>query len=261
MLAKEFGNESCCRISADHFAVQAEEDGLDGKLQTLFNEWAGLNSGNALSVHVGVYVGQDEALHTSVACDRAKLACSALKDKYGNAVNYYSEALREEADRRQYFIENFDRAINEKWIQVYLQAIIRAVNGLVCDVESLARWIDPADGLYPPDSFIPVLEDAGLSYRLDLYMVDRVLEAIKAEADTGLYIVPHSVNLSRSDFYACDMIEEIRKRVDGAGVSRDRITIEITESIFDNDFEFIKEQVERFRELGFPVWMDDFGSG
>jgi diguanylate cyclase (GGDEF)-like protein len=261
MLAKEFGNESCCRISADHFAVQAEEDGLDGKLQTLFNEWAGLNSGNALSVHVGVYVGQDEALHTSVACDRAKLACTVLKDKYGNAVNYYSEALREEADRRQYFIENFDRAINEKWIQVYLQAIIRAVNGQVCDVESLARWIDPADGLYPPDSFIPVLEDAGLSYRLDLYMVDRVLEAIKAEADTGLYIVPHSVNLSRSDFYACDMIEEIRKRVDGAGVSRDRITIEITESIFDNDFEFIKEQVERFRELGFPVWMDDFGSG
>ena len=57
------------------------------------------------------------------------------------------------------------------------------------------------------------------------------------------------------------MVEEIRKRVDASGISRDRLTIEITESIIGSDFEFIKTQVERFRSLGFPVWMDDFGSG
>jgi hypothetical protein len=73
--------------------------------------------------------------------------------------------------------------------------------------------------------------------------------------------VPQSVNLSRSDFDACDMVEEIRRRVDASGVGRDKITIEITESVIGRDFEFMKRQVERFRELGFQVWMDDFGSG
>ena len=84
---------------------------------------------------------------------------------------------------------------------------------------------------------------------------------MKAKEAEGLYIVPHSVNLSRSDFDACDMVEEIRKRVDAAGIRRDRISIEITESVIGSDFNFIKTQVERFRSLGFPVWMDDFGSG
>ena len=57
------------------------------------------------------------------------------------------------------------------------------------------------------------------------------------------------------------MVEEIRQRVDAAGIGRDKITIEITESIIGRDIDFIKEQVERFQALGFPVWMDDFGSG
>ena len=56
-------------------------------------------------------------------------------------------------------------------------------------------------------------------------------------------------------------MEEIRKRVDAAGISHDLITLEITESTIGENFDFIKEQIGRFQRLGFPVWMDDFGSG
>jgi len=74
-------------------------------------------------------------------------------------------------------------------------------------------------------------------------------------------IVPHSINLSRSDFEACDIVEEIRKRVDNAEIERKLISIEITESVLGSDFDYMKEQVDRFRKMGFPVWLDDFGSG
>lgn len=53
----------------------------------------------------------------------------------------------------------------------------------------------------------------------------------------------------------------MRRRVDAAGFSRDKINIEVTESVIGSDFEFMKSQIERFRSLGFRVWMDDFGSG
>ena len=261
VLAKIFGNEHSCRIGADHFAVQTEEAGLDEKLQHMFRDCREMNEGRTLPIHVGVYVAQAEKVHTSVACDWAKLACGALSGRYETAVNYYSHDLSEDAEKRQYIIENLDRAITEKWIQVYLQPIIRTVNGRVCDVEALARWIDPEKGFLSPGDFIPALEDAGLIYKLDLYMVDQILDSMKEEITVGFYAVPHSINLSRSDFDACDMVEEIRKRVDEAGVDRSLITIEITESIIGSDLGFMKEQVERFRDLGFPVWMDDFGSG
>ena len=261
ILASAFGNEHSCRISADHFAVQTEKAGLEDKLQELFDQCRGMNDGKNLPVHIGVYVAESELVPASVACDRAKMACSEISGRYETAVNYYSPNLSEDAGKRQYIIENIDRAIREKWIRMYMQPIIRAVNERVCDVEALARWIDPEKGFLSPADFIPALEDAGLIYKLDLYMVDQILDSMRKEKAAGFYAVPHSINLSRSDFDACDMVEEIRKRVDEAGVDRALITIEITESVIGGSFEFMKEQVERFRSLGFPVWMDDFGSG
>lgn len=261
MLAKVFGEENCCRIGADHFAVITEEEGLQDKLKSIFDDFKELHGGKTPPVHVGIYPYRLEDVHVSYACDRAKLAAVSLKGTYSSAYNYYSEKLREDVLNKQYIIENIDVAIRDKWIQVYLQPIIRTVNGRVCDVEALARWIDPEKGMLSPASFIPVLEDSGLVYKLDLYVVDQVLEMIKIQSVEGFKVVPHSINLSRSDFDACDIVEEIRKRVDAAGISRDRITIEITESIIGKDSGYIREQVKRFQELGFPVWMDDFGSG
>ena len=84
---------------------------------------------------------------------------------------------------------------------------------------------------------------------------------MKRQAADGLAVVPHSLNLSRSDFESCDIVEEICRRMDDAGIARDRLTIEITESMIGSDFEFMKEQVLRFQKEGFNVWMDDFGSG
>lgn len=164
-------------------------------------------------------------------------------------------------EKQQYILDNFDRALQEKWIAVYYQPIVRSVNGCICDEEALARWIDPVKGFLSPADFIPVLEESKQIYKLDLYVLDQILVDIKFMAEQGYYVVPQSLNLSRSDFDMCDIVEEVCKRVDGAGVSRDKITIEITEGALVNDFDFMLSQIERFKKLGFSVWMDDFGSG
>jgi predicted signal transduction protein with EAL and GGDEF domain len=261
LLSSTFGSENCCRIGGDHYAVVARDKGLEDNLNDIFQVFGGLYKGKTPPIHVGIYPRKVEDVPSSTACDRAKFACKSITGSYSSCFNYYSAQLRDDALLRQYIVENIDTAIEEQWIQVYLQPIIRAVNEDVCDVEALARWIDPERGTLSPASFIPALEDAGLIYKLDLYMVDKVLESINEQKADGMYVVPHSINLSRSDFDACDIVEEIRSRVDKAGVRRDILTIEITESTVGKDFEFMKKQVERFQMLGFPVWMDDFGSG
>ncbi|MBR0368486.1 MAG: EAL domain-containing protein [Clostridia bacterium] len=261
LLSNIFHTENCCHIGADRYAAITDENGLDALLDRLFSEWRQMNLRQHLPICVGIYPNRVEEVPVGVAYDRAKIACDALKGAYHSSFKVYSAALSDGLLKHQYVVENFDRALSENWIQVYYQPIMRAINARVCDEEALARWIDPEKGFLSPADFIPCLEDAGLIYRLDLYMLERVLEDIKVKQAEGFYIVPHSVNLSRSDFDACDMVEEIRRRVDAAGVSRDRISIEITESVIGSDFDFMKTQVERFQALGFPVWMDDFGSG
>ena len=261
LLEKTFGKESCCHVAADRFAAGTTEEGLEERLRTLIGEAEKINGGNSLPVRIGVYSGRVESVSPSFAYDRAKMACDSMRQSDISGFNYYRKEMRDAFRRRQYLVANIDRAIREKWIRVYYQPIVRAADGQVCDTEALARWLDPTEGFLSPADFIPYLEDAGLIYKLDLCVLDQVIEKIRAQQEAGVTVVPHSVNLSRSDFETCDIVEELRKRVDAAGIRHDLISVEITESVIASNFEYMNEQVNRFRENGFAVWMDDFGSG
>lgn len=161
----------------------------------------------------------------------------------------------------QYFLYNIDRAISEEWIKAYHQPLVRAASGFVSDEEAFARWEDPELGIFSPADFLPVLEREKLTYKLDLYMIERVLKKMKSQGEHGLFIVPESVNLARSDFESCDMVKEIAKRIDASGLSRDKLSVELSEETIATDVDFFKDVVERFQKEGIKVWMDDYGSG
>ena len=261
IIRAEFGPDKSSRFGQDYFAVFTEIDGLEEKLKTVFLEMKRSNHGKTLNVRAGVYPDSMGLVESSLACDRAKYACNINKDENSSYYRYFDDRMLEMENRKQYVTGNLDRAIAENWITAYYQPIVRVTNGRVCDEEALARWIDPEKGMLSPAEFIPILEESKLIYKVDLRMVDIILEKLKNQKHAGLHIVPNSVNLSRTDFEVCDIVEEITNRVDAAGIPRNLLTIEITESIIGQDFEFMKEQIERFRQLGFRVWMDDFGSG
>ena len=261
LLTNAFGAENCSRFGQDHFVVFAEEAGLEDTLHGLFRRWEELNGHDCPAILTGVYPDDREDVDVSQACDYAKLACDVRRNSYVSIIQYFDMDMLLRGERQQYILSHLDQALAEKWVQVYYQPIVRTSNGRVCDEEALARWIDPERGFLSPADFIPILEEGKLIYKLDLYMVDEVLEKLRRTRERGLFLVPQSINLSRSDFDSCDIVEEIRRRVDGAGFERRLLTIEITESLVGSDFSFIKSQAERFRALGFPVWMDDFGSG
>ena len=261
LLIKYFSSENCSRFGQDHFCVYTKKEGLIETLQKIFTEAKDINSGKTLPLRVGIYSSEMGISNVSTVCDRAKMACDKDRNSYFSHYTYFDDSMMSHSENRRYIIDNLDRAIKEKWIKVYYQPIVRSATGRVCDEEALARWIDGEKGFLSPADFIPILEDANLIYKLDLYITDEILAKMKKQSDAGLYVVPISVNLSRSDFEMCDIVEEIRKRVDAAGIPREKLTIEITESVIGRDVEYMRSQVERFQSLGFNVWMDDFGSG
>ena len=261
ILLKRFGAHRVSRFTGDHFTAVTDEEHVEEDLRYVLEKCETAMDGKRLPIRVGVYPNRLEKVAVNVACDRAKYASDKTKGELGSSVTYFDEVMLKKGEIYTHIIHNIDRALEEGWIQVYYQPIIRAADGKVCDEEALARWIDPKLGFLSPGDFIPALEESKLIYRLDLYVLDQVLKKMKMQEVSGLYLVPQSINLSRMDFESCDVVEEIRRRVDHAGIDRSMISIEITESVIGSNFDFMKEQVNRFRSLGFPVWMDDFGSG
>ena len=261
IIIAHFGKMSSSRFGGDRFAVVTNEGGLEEELKAIFEECRHMNGGRTLPVRVGIYPHRIEDVSSGVACDRAKIACDINRDSAVSCYEYFSEDLLKESEKRRYIIDNFEKAMEEGWIQAYFQPIVRSTNGRVSDEEALARWIDPVRGFMSPADFIPVLEETRLIYKLDLYIAKKIIEKKKIQEKAGIYVVPCSVNISRSDFEACDIVEEIRKLCDDTKMDPAILTIEITESVLTSDFDYMKKQVERFQALGFKVWMDDYGSG
>lgn len=261
IITKHFGAECVCRMGDDHFVAITAEDGIEERLEAVISDTAGMNGGNSVPVCIGVYPYRLGDIDVSEACDRAKYICDIHRGEYESSIHVFESSMTDEVLRERHIISSLDRAIEEQWLKVYYQPIVGAKSRKICDVEALSRWDDPELGFLSPGEFIPVLERAQLIYKVDLYVLDRIIEKMKRQAEDGLAVVPHSLNLSRSDFESCDIVEEICRRMDDAGIARDRLTVEITESMIGKDFDFMKEQVLRFRKEGFNVWMDDFGSG
>ena len=261
LLESIYGKDKCSRFVQDHFVVYTEKSLVDESVQTVFTEWKNLSKKKALPVRTGVYIIDTPEFEIVTACDNAKVATDLNRNTFVSGINYFNKELEADLEKRDYIISNLDRAIAEKWIRVYYQPIIRTINGKVCDEEALSRWIDPVKGFLSPADFIGILEESHLIYKLDLYVVDEIIKKINTMKNEGMNAVPQSVNLSRIDFEECDIVDEICKKMDNAGLDHSLITIEITESIVASDFDYMKTQIERFRNLGFKVWMDDFGSG
>lgn len=261
ILAEEFGNERCCYLGQAHFIAIASDEGIDERISDMIARCEMANDGNSLPIRVGVYINEFEPVDTVVAFDRAKLACDRERNSYRSSVIYFDEDMLSKSINAAYVMKNFDRALDEGWVHVFYQPIVRSDDGTICDREALARWFDPKLGMLPPSAFVPVLEEKKLIHRLDLFMVDRIIGDLRGELDSGKDAVPVSVNLSRVDFDVCDIVDEVSSRMSAAKLPPRLLNIEITESAAGQDGDYMQSQIQRLHDLGFHIWMDDFGSG
>lgn len=259
LLRNHYKNSLISRFGEDHFCLLTEDKDVEENLNILFKDSTNMLDGLSLPVRAGIFNGKIEVV--ARACDKAKLATDIGRHSPLSHFAYYEDDFFEQIQKRDYILNNLDKAIEENWIVPYYQPIMRTINGKVCDEEALARWIDPNKGVIQPNEFISVLEDARLIYKLDLAILDHVLKDFDKKKEIGMTLNPVSINISKVDFECVDIISEIKKRIVASGYPTSLITIEVTESIIAEDKDTLTKQIERFHEEGFKVWMDDFGSG
>ncbi len=192
--------------------------------------------------------------------DRARQACF-YAERHKSSFQIFNEQVSKELQFRQYLLENFESACERGDIQPFYQPEIRVLSKDCCGFEALARWIDPKYGIISPGVFIPLFEQEAIIHKLDIHIIRTVCMDLRNAIDLGKAIVPVSVNLSRVDFRMMDVIREIERCREEFDIPRRLLHIEITESAVAEGEEYMAYIIDQFRELGYQIWMDDFGSG
>lgn len=259
MLKKQFAKDLVCRGMNDHFIVVTDNVGLEEKLCEIRKYVKGTISKISMDLYVGI-CQTDTDSDIIDAIEKAKLACNIQKKKGDKFIRQYDEDLHRTLMLHNYVVNHIDDAIANGYIKVYYQPVVRTISETFCGMEALARWIDPEQGFLNPGEFIGALEESKQIHKLDSHVIELVCEEMREQLDQGYPVVPVSFNLSRLDFTGCDIFEVVESILQKYKIDREYIRVEITESIMASD-SYIQHEIERFRLVGYEVWMDDFGSG
>ena len=157
----------------------------------------------------------------------------------------------------------FKVAIATGQLRLHYQPIISIASGRVLGFEALMRWQHPERGLIPPDLFIPMAEDSGLIIEASRWAVREVCQLIKRldKLRPDLDSVYFSVNMSATDFDDQGFLESFNGILDETRTSASRLNLEITERLLLKQPKNVKETLDRCRDLGISVVIDDFGIG
>ena len=259
VLKKQFADNLVCRSTNDHFVVVADIANLEEKLCEIRKYVKGTVSKISMDLYVGI-CQTDTDSDILDAIEKAKLACNIQKKKGDKFIRQYDEDLHRTLMLHNYVVNHIDDAIANGYIKVYYQPVVRTISETFCGMEALARWIDPEQGFLNPGEFIGALEESKQIHKLDSHVIELVCKEMREQLDQSLPVVPVSFNLSRLDFTGCDIFEVVEGILERYKIDREYIRVEITESIMASD-SYIQHEIERFRLVGYEVWMDDFGSG
>ncbi|MGP1612638.1 MAG: EAL domain-containing protein [Catonella sp.] len=251
-----------CRLSGDKFCVLIEKDKYDEKVFVELAKEISMEDGIHYPIHmqIGVYKIEDRSISASTMIDRAGMAIAENKEDYKNKIFYYDDRIRETKYWEQRLSGELDRAIEENQLKVYLQAQCND-EGKVIGAEALIRWLHPTEGMIPPYRFIEMFEKNGLISKVDVFVWNQVAKLLRKWKDEGKGEYYVSVNISPADFYFLDIYKEFTDLVTKYEIDPSRLKLEITETVIMKDVESRLMIVEKLRDFGFTVEMDDFGSG
>ena len=262
IITEELPGALVSRQSDDHFVAFAKNEDIEDKIACINERVHDLDLDIKPGIEVGGYLFNTwDNVDPHFAIEKARYAYATAKHHSGHIYHLFDKKMQENYTLVQYIVSRIDEAVENGWIVAYYQPVVYAKDRKLCGVEALARWIDPKFGFLNPGVFVGALEDAQLAYKLDLCMLEIVCKNMRRILDNGGTLVPASINFSRADFSIIDVPNEVVRITKKYNIDPKYLHVEITESALLGGQVDLKAAMDRLKENGFAIWLDDFGSG
>jgi diguanylate cyclase (GGDEF)-like protein len=217
----------------------------------------GLEFYSAPSIGLAVYPddGGDVATvlkHADTAMYQAKTGSTAAVAVYIPAM---SSRLRDWLDLEA----RLRHAVQDDLLRLQFQPKFRLHDGSVAGVEVLLRWCDAEHGDISPNRFVEIAEESRLIIDMGSWVVRAACRQLRKWLDLGI-AVPIAINVSAKELLHGDPARVVETEAAAAGVPTSLVEIEITESLLVKDSPVVRSALERLRQLGCRIALDDFGT-
>ncbi len=253
------------RLGGDEFALvwlgDSDKATLSKIAETIIGDLSRPFEIGGTTIHVGATVGIARAPSDGRTEDElirsADLALYRAKGKGRGGHQFFARWMAEQANASRRLESDLRSALKDGGFSIAYQPIVDARTGEVVAREALLRWTHPERGEIEPDTFIPIIEEAGLIGHVGAWVL-REACADAAAWDNSCAI---AVNVSPAQLGGPGLEATVVNALAATGLEAGRLELEVTESIFLSDDPSTREALARLRSLGTHLVLDDFGTG
>ncbi|MFA7400190.1 MAG: EAL domain-containing protein [Sideroxydans sp.] len=192
---------------------------------------------------------------------RADAAMYEAKAAGRGVYRFFDAALNRTSELHVALAQRLPRAISDGELRLHFQARVALEDFRIMGLESLVRWAHPEHGMIFPGDFIPMAEEDGQIVALGHWVIDAACQQLALWRDQGVPLVPVAINVSPRQLRDEELVDRILAALDRHSLSGDLLEVEITESCVIDDQEHAVATLNRLRDKGIKVSMDDYGVG
>jgi diguanylate cyclase (GGDEF)-like protein len=173
-------------------------------------------------------------------------------------IEFFSQQLKDDLMSKRRLAEELTLALESGDIVPFYQLQFDARTREIVGIEALARWKHPERGILAPGTFLKVADEYNLSAELDATILRRVLADRRSWERHGAKVPHIAVNISGQRLYDPLLVDDLV----ALKIAPNSIVFELIETIFldDCDDELL-QRVDRIKQMGIEIEIDDFGSG
>jgi PAS domain S-box-containing protein len=153
----------------------------------------------------------------------------------------------------------FDRESDNLFLE--LQPILNLRTNKIRGFESLARLKSDKLGIVSPREFIPIAEETRLIILIGQKIMYMAAEFLRELEEKGHDDIKVTFNVSALQLNTDEFLDELTKVIRETGINPKNFGLEITESIFADDFDSINAKLGKVKDMGLEIAVDDFGTG
>ena len=258
------------RLGGDEFAIlvdRSSTESSDSLALRLFDALRDPFTLTGQEFFVNCSIGIAEGTRADVAADGllrdADAAMYHAKRQGKGTYAHFEPDMHLAVLRRLALQADLRRAIDANEFVLYYQPIVVLATGEIVGFEALVRWQHPERGLLLPSEFISAAEESALILPIGRLVLRQACKDARDWPARGYqHCSPSvSVNISARQLQQPFFASEVAVVLAEAGLSPNRLVLEITETALLQDPNGVAKQLQTLRALGVQVAIDDFGTG
>lgn len=161
---------------------------------------------------------------------------------------------------KQELLERMEELMEKDRFTLVIQPVVNFRDKTVRDGEVLSRLEHPERGVIFPNDFLPVINELGLYPSFDRYIFEKSCILLRRSKEEGNDFDLLSCNFSRKTLSEAEIVSDMIQIADAYGIPHGQVGVEITEQEPATDEGQLVENLNRLKEAGFHIILDDYGA-